>query len=96
MAKRAGFDVATAAASLDRFEFIARFVALMTRRSADRAVTSGLEVRAVDGGYVYGFHGMPASCRAVDAAGLYDMIRRTALNYWVQQAEELRVVALAA
>lgn len=90
------FDIASAKTS-DRFSFICRFVAHMTRTAEGRGVVDGLYVREQRGAFVYGFHGMPApSCSPATADRAFDMIRRTALAYYVAQAEELRAAALAA
>lgn len=87
-------DVVAEAKSLSRFEFIALFVARCTARKDGREMTNGLRVRKAKGGWVYGFEGMPASCAPTTADRVYDMIRRSALNYYVQQAEDIRAVAL--
>lgn len=91
------WDVVGAAKTLSRFEFVAEVVARKTARKADRDVTAGLYVRKARGGWVYGYDGMPApSCLPTSADRLYDMIRRTALNVYVQSAEDFRSEAAAA
>jgi len=96
MRQAANFDATGEAASSDRFTFIVRFVARMTQRKADRALTNGMYVRETRAGWEYGFDGLPAaSCRPVSPNALYDMIRRTALNHYVQMAEDFRAQALA-
>lgn len=97
MAKQAmQFDVVTMAKTLDRFTFICRFVARMTQRKDGREPVNGLQVREVRGGFVWGFHGLPADERPADAGVTFDMIRRSPLNYYVRQAEDLRIEAHAA
>lgn len=90
------WDVVGAAKTLSRFEFVAEVVARKTARKADRDVTSGLYVRKTRGGWVYGYADMPEpSCQPTSADRLYDMIRRTALNVYVQSAEDFRAEAAA-
>jgi hypothetical protein len=97
MAKQAAkFDVVALAKTLDRFTFICRFVARMTQRKDGREPVNGLEVREVRGGFVWGFHSLPYDGIPVDAARTFDMIRRLPLNYYVRQAEDLRIEAHAA
>lgn len=89
-------DIVATAKTATRFEFVAAFVARMTRTKVGRDVTSGLQVVKAKGGWSYGFADMPApACEPTTPDRLYDMIRRTALNYYVQQAEALRLDALA-
>jgi len=84
------WDVQRAARELQRFDFIASFVARMTRRKAGRATVNGMQVKRVKGKWVYGFPPELWNPPARDAAALYDTIRRSPLNYYVRQAEDLR------
>jgi len=88
------WDIYQAARQLDRFDFIAVFVARMTKTSANREAVNGMIVRPKDRGWTYGFHGGPASTSGpIDSAALFDAIRRTDLNFYVRQAEDYRVDA---
>lgn len=84
-------DVAHEARTMDRFEFIALFVSRCTSREARRAATGGLRVRKTRAGWVYGWASGLDCCAPTTAAKLVDVIRRTALNYYVQQAEDFRI-----
>jgi hypothetical protein len=96
MSTRARFDVASAKTS-DRHTFTCRYVAWATQTADGRSLVGGLYVREQRGAFVYGFHGMPVPlCSPATADRAFDMIRRTALAYYVAQAEELRAAALAA
>jgi len=88
------WDGVRAAQELDRFTFIVLFVARMTRRKVDRDVTEGYMVHRTRGGWVYGWGTRPddwLNRPTKDAYRLYDMIRRTPLNFYVRQAEEFRI-----
>lgn len=88
----AGWDIGQAAKTMKRFDFIAEFVWRMTKKKQNRDLTKGLEVLKTKQGWNYGFHGMePSALPTRDTAKLYDMIRRTKLNYFVREAEDLRV-----
>lgn len=89
MAKRV-YDVAGEAKTMKRFDFVALFVARCTARKEGRDVTSGLMVRKTPGGWVYGFKGGADLCAPGSADRLVDVIRRTALNHYVQAAEQFR------
>jgi hypothetical protein len=94
MAKLA-WDIGGAAVSMPRFSFIAEFVLRATSKATGRSVTNGFRVMKHLGRYSYTIgHGVPAMPWS-DAGALYDAIRRTPLNYFVRQAEDLRVEAHA-
>jgi hypothetical protein len=86
-------DVATEAKTMGRFDFIALFVSRCTARQAGREVTSGLYVRKTSAGWVYGFKGGADLCAPTTTDRLVDVIRRTALNHYVQMAEDFRYEA---
>jgi hypothetical protein len=85
---------ADAVKTLSRFDFIAEYVAIQTRKKAGRELTGDLQVKKTRGGWIYGFHGR-TSCQPTTSDVLFDMIRRTDLNYFVRQAEQFRVEALS-
>ena len=87
------FDAVNEALTLDRFTFIARFCVKMTRRKADRELVSGMQVREVRGGFVWGFVDFMRHKAPVSAEALFEQARRSPLNYYVQQAEHLRIEA---
>lgn len=89
----ASWDVEQAARDLSRFDFIAVFCARKTRTKADREAVNGMYVKPSAGGWIYGFAGMPepSTPYPVDSAALYDMIRRTDLNFYARQADDFRV-----
>lgn len=81
------------AKTMSRLDFIAKFVAFNTRTKAQRALVEEMYVRASGGGWSYGFTGLPPLMKAANASRLYDAIRRTPLNFYVQAAEDTRVYA---
>lgn len=87
------WDVAHYAKELPRFEFIMHYVARMTRKKKDRDVVEDMQLKWGRGGWYYTVGGMPASNPTKDAGRVYDMIRRTPLNYLVRKAEDLRTDA---
>lgn len=74
-----------------RFEFVALFVSRCTARKDGREATSGLMVRKTSTGWVYGFKGGADLCAPGSADRVVDIIRRTALNHYVQMAEQFRI-----
>jgi hypothetical protein len=78
------------AALLPRFEFIARFVAFMTKSEAGRKLAAGMQVVLTDDGWVFGFHDIGPSCAPCGSAKLYEMILRSPLNHFVREAEDYR------
>jgi hypothetical protein len=86
-------DVATEAKTMDRLEFVALFVARCTARKAGREATSGMQLRKTAAGWVYGWSGGLDCCAPTTAAKVIDVIRRTALNHYVQMAENFRADA---
>lgn len=86
-------DVATEARTMGRFEFIALFVSRCTARKEGREATSGLILRKTAAGWVYSFKGGADLCSPTTADRVVDVIRRTALNHYVQMAEDFRYEA---
>ena len=80
---------------MERFEFVALFVSRCTAREARRGAVGGLHLRKTRKGWVYGYKGLADLCAPTSAANVVDVIRRTALNFYVQQAEEFRIDAHA-
>lgn len=87
------WDVGHYARTLSRFDFIMHYVARMTRKKADRDLVDDMQLKWESAGWYYTVGGMKASNPTKDSGRVYDMIRRTALNYYVRQAEELRMAA---
>lgn len=87
------WDVGHYAKTLPRFEFILHYVARMTRLKKNRDLVNEMGLKYGKKGWYYTVGGTPASNPTKDAGKVYDMIRRTALNYYVQQAEDLRAEA---
>ena len=88
------WDLASEARAHDRFTFIARFVARATATAKGRTLSNGMQVKRLGAGWTYTMAGLQSTPGAVDAARLFDMIRRTPLNFYVKQAEDLREYAL--
>jgi hypothetical protein len=79
------------ALTMERFEFIALFVAYNTKTAERRELVRGYQVVQTADGWVYGFESLGPMCQPCDAAKLFDMIRRTDLGYFTQQADAYRV-----
>jgi hypothetical protein len=79
------------ALTMDRFEFVALFVAYNTKSADRRALVGGYQVVKTDAGWVYGFESMGPMCQPCDAAKLFDMIRRTNLCTYTQYADQYRI-----
>ena len=91
------WDVAKYAAELDRHTFLCAFVARKTRSKEDRSVVGNLQVVQKTKGWTYVHHLGRKKVQMSspdEAASLYDMIRRTPLNYYVRQAEDYRDAVL--
>lgn len=86
-------DVEGEAKTMERFAFVALFVARCTARKANREVTGGLQLRKTPEGWIYGWAGGLDCCAPTTAAKVVDVIRRTALNHYVQEAEAFRIEA---
>ena len=90
------WDIEGAARRMSRFEFIAHYVARKTRTAEDREIVNRMSVQPVAGGmWIYLLGKLPA-CQPTTPEKLYDMIRRTDLNYYVRQAEDYREDVLTA
>ncbi len=83
---------------LPRFEFIAGFLEMATRKKEGRALTQGYQVKRkgknwqviqtlVAGGTI--------AYETDDAGKLYDYVRRGPLNYFIRHAEDMRTDALS-
>lgn len=88
------WDLATEARDYPRHEFTARFVARKTATRAGRELVDGMQVRQFGAGWTYAYAGVQQTRGPVSADSLFDMIRRTPLNEYVRQAEDLRAYAL--
>lgn len=88
-----GNDIALAATTLSRKIFIAAFLVRMTRTKANRELSGGLQVKAVKGGsFTVSLNGV-AFVTAKDADSLFEYAFRSKLNYYVHQADDLRIAA---
>lgn len=87
-------NIVETAKSASRKEFIAAFLVQMTRTKTNRSFVGGLQVkRQRKGGYSVWMNGI-AFVTAKDADSLYEYAFRSTLNYFVREAETLRVAAL--
>jgi hypothetical protein len=87
---------AAAALTLSRFEFIALFLVVSTRRAEQRKVTGGLQVRHAGGVWSVvqtEVAGGVVTYQTGDAALLFDYVRRGALGSIVRDAEDWRLLA---
>ncbi len=76
-----------------RFGFIAKFVAKQTETKVNREVTNGYQVRREGSGWSYGQvtgRSFTKLSGPHSADALHDVIRRTPLNHYVREAEDLR------
>ncbi len=87
------WDLTSEARGHDRFAFIARFVARSTATAKGRALSNGMQVKPLGAGWTYTMAGLQATPGPVTPAKLFDAIRRTDLNFYVKQAEDLRAYA---
>ena len=87
-------DIAKEARSMDRFTFIANFVAGATRTKEQREPVLGMQVVRLKGGWSYRFGGV-AMTPPLTARELYERILRNDLNHYVRQAEDLRADILS-
>lgn len=89
------WDLAGKIKSLPRFEFIMEFVARQTRTKKGREAAGGFQLKKTRGGWVgIAPNGAVLYGPTKDASVLYDSIRRTPLNVYVQEAESLRADVL--
>ena len=87
------WDVQQAAKEMDRFEFIAYFVARQTRKKAGRQLTDGQWVKNTPKGWVIlqsEMSNLPLYPPTRDLNKLYEAMRRGPLNFYVRDAEGLR------
>lgn len=85
------WDVQRAALELDRFEFIAYFLARMTRTARlqeERGLSYRIAKRRSGWQVLFGA-GVVAECDT--AWHVFEYVRRTAANCLIQEAEELRI-----
>ena len=87
-------NITAAALSLSRHEFIAAWLIDMTRRKVGRSYCGGLQVKRTRVGFSVSLNGI-AFVAAKDAASLFEFARRSALGYYVREAERLRIEAYA-
>ena len=87
----ARLDLQRDAATLPRQEFAVRFLARMTRKAADRDYVAGMRVRCARGGWVVDLPAVKGGIlsTSTDPRRVYDYARRTALWYFIRQAESL-------
>lgn len=89
-------DIAHAARTMDRKSFIAAWLVRMTATKANRTLVNGLHVkRSGRSGYAVAMNGTTFAT-AKDTDSLYEYARRSALGYFVREAEELRIAVLGA
>lgn len=81
------------ARELPRFDFIARYLVVSTRKKADRALVKGKQVRRIGGLWQVLYGNGLVEYETLDAGRLFDYVRRGPLNYYVRQAEEFRALA---
>ncbi len=75
---------------LPRQVFVARFLARMTRRAADRDLVSGQRLRCKGGLWIIDMPEVGGElARSRSEEGIYDYARRGALGYYVRQADAL-------
>lgn len=89
-------DLSALAKTLDRYTFVATYLAWATRTASRRELTHGLRVRFVRGAWqvdMPGVEGAPVLTRG-DAEHVYDVAFRR-LSGATMDAEKLRVAALS-
>jgi hypothetical protein len=81
------------ARALPRFEFIARYLEVFTRKKVDRDLVGGKQVRRHGGKWQVLYRNGLVEYETPGADRLFDYVRRGPLNYFVRQAEEFRGLA---
>lgn len=92
-------DTTKMAQELERFEFVLQFTAWKCRDRKGRALVGGKQVRKLTTGeWQVGYPDVGGADGAweppASAAKVYDVIRRSPLNEYVQEAEQLRIYIL--
>lgn len=85
------WDVAQAAKNMDRFEFIAYFVARQTRLKKNRRPSEGYWVKKTSKGWAVFMNDALLYPPTKNFSTLFETMRRSPLNYHVEQAEHLRM-----
>ncbi len=75
----------------NRFEFIARYLQEMTGSKSNRDLIGGKRITFRKGGWNVIESNGARSLQNVDAAKLYDHLRRGQANYFIKEAEDLRI-----
>jgi hypothetical protein len=86
-------DIEHEARALSRFDFIALYVQRATSTKRGRELTDGYQLLRRAGRWSYrntSLHEPELLTSWTTAHAIYDIIRRTPLNYYVRQAEDLR------
>lgn len=92
------FDIQNAIRNWPRHDFILSYVEAVTATKKNREFVNQMQVWKEKDGWVYGYGagviGVGKQRQPLigptSASAAYDIIRRTSLNYFVQEAEELR------
>lgn len=82
--------------TLPRFDFIARYLALLTSRKANREYVMGYQVKRRGGKWVViqtQVAGGTVVYSTDDTSKLFDYVRRGPLGYFTREADNLRVGA---
>lgn len=83
---------------LPRFEFLAGFLEMATRRKEGREVVQGYQIKRKGKNWQVVqtlVAGQPVVYETDDPNKLFDYVRRGPLNYYVRQAEDMRTDALS-
>ena len=81
------------ALALPRFEFIAHWLAVVTRKKENRDLAHGKRVRRVGDRWQVVSSNGALEYETPDADRLFDYARRGPLGWWIRKAEEFRVAA---
>lgn len=81
------------ARAMPRFEFIAHWLAKVTRKKENRELAMGKRVRKVGKRWQVVASNGAVEYESPDADRLFDYARRGPLGWWIRKAEEFRALA---